>query len=70
MGLFDKVKDMIPDDKDELKEKAQDLASKADDQAQKLAEKDGVIGDVAKKAHKVLDKIDGDSDTKPAPKQP
>ena len=35
-------------------------ATKVDDQAQKLATTDGTVGDVAEKAHEVLDKVDGD----------
>lgn len=70
MGLFDKVKDMIPEDKDELKKKAQGLAGQADDHAEKLAAKDGTLGDYAEKAHSVLDKVDDDPNTKPATTKP
>ncbi len=70
MGLFDKAKDMIPENTDELKDKAQDLAGKADDQAEKLAGKDGTVGDVAEKAHSVLDKVDKDPNTTPAKPKP
>ena len=49
MGLFDKVKDMIPEDKDALKDQAQDIAGKLDDKAEDLAEKDGKLGDIAEK---------------------
>ena len=71
MGLFDKVKDMIPDDKDALKDKAQDIAGKLDDKAEELAEKDGKVGDLAEKAHEILDKVDTDPNTKkPAAKKP
>ena len=60
MGLFDKVKDMIPDDKDALKDKAQDIAGKLDDKAEDLAKKDGKVGDLAEKAHTLLDTVDKD----------
>ena len=71
MGLFDKVKDMIPEDKDELKDKAQDIAGKLDDQAEDLANKDGTLGDLAGKAHDILDKVDTDPNTKkPTAKKP
>jgi hypothetical protein len=63
MGLFDKVKDMIPEDKDARTDKAQDLAGKLDDKAEDLAEKDGKLGDLAEKAHDVLDKVDKDANT-------
>ncbi len=61
MGLLDKLKGMFSGKKGaETKAQAQQVAQKVDDQAAKLAEKDGVVGDVAEKAHEVLDKIDGD----------
>ena len=61
MGLLDSVKGMFKGKKGAAtKEQAQKVAQKVDDQAAKLAEKDGVVGDVAGKAHEVLDKIDGD----------
>jgi hypothetical protein len=63
MGLFDKVKGMIPDDKDALKDNAQEIAGKLDDQAEKLGQKDGTVGDYADKAHSILDRIDTDPDT-------
>jgi hypothetical protein len=63
MGLLDSVKSMFggkgkkgSGSTDQL----QDLAKKADDQAEKLATKDGKVGDVAGQAHEVLDKVDGD----------
>ncbi len=63
MGLLDSVKGLFggkksgaADTGDQLK----DIATKADDQAQKLSTQDGVVGDVADKAHDVLDKVDGD----------
>ena len=64
MGLFDKIKDALPDDKDELKDKAQDIAGKLDDKAEDLAKKDGKIGDIAEKSHDLLDKVDKDPNTK------
>jgi hypothetical protein len=68
MGLFDKVKDMLPKDKTALKGKAQDIAGKLDQQAEKLAQKDGKLGDLAAKAHTILDKVDTDkSKTTPPP---
>jgi len=61
MGLMDSVKGMFSGKKGAAtKAQAQQVAQKVDDQAAKLATKDGVIGDVAEKAHEVLDKIDGD----------
>jgi hypothetical protein len=61
MGLFDKAKDALSDiDTEELKDKAQDIATKADDEAEKLVTKDGVVGDIAGKAHGLLDKVDKD----------
>ena len=44
----------------QTKAHAQKVAQKVDDQAAKLATKDGVVGDIAKKAHEVIDKVDGD----------
>ena len=63
MGLFDKVKDMLPEDKDALKDQAQDIAGKIDDQAEKLAQKDGALGNLAAKAHDILDRVDTDKNT-------
>jgi hypothetical protein len=61
MGLMDSLKGMFSGKKGaETKAQAQKIAQKVDDQAAKLAEKDGVVGTVAGKAHEVLDKIDGD----------
>jgi len=65
VGLFDKVKDMIPDDKDALKGKAQDIAGKLDDKAEELGKKDGTLGDLADQAHGLLDKVDTDPNTPP-----
>ncbi len=64
MGLMDSIKGLFggkkgadsADTVDQLK----DVATKVDDQAQKLATTDGTVGDVAEKAHEVLDKVDGD----------
>jgi len=44
----------------ETKAQAEQVAQKVDAEAQKLATKDGTIGDVAEKAHEVIDKVDGD----------
>lgn len=60
MGLMDSLKGMLGGKKAPSKAQAQQVAQKVDDEAAKLAKKDGVIGDVAEKAHEVLDKIDGD----------
>ena len=61
MGLLDSVKGMFSGKKGaETKAQMQKVAQKVDDQAEKLATKDGVIGDVAEKAHEVIDKADGD----------
>jgi hypothetical protein len=61
MGLLDSVKGMFSGKKGaETKAQMQKVAQKVDDQAEKLATKDGVIGDVAQKAHEVIDKVDGD----------
>ena len=61
MGLLDTLKGMFSGKKGaEVKAQAQKVARKVDDQAEKLAAKDGVIGDVAEKAHKIIDKVDGD----------
>jgi hypothetical protein len=61
MGLLDSVKAMFTGKKGaQTKAHAQQAAQKVDDQAAKLAKKDGVVGDVAEKAHEILDKIDGD----------
>ena len=61
MGLLDSLKGMFSGKKGaQTKAQAQKAAQKVDDQAAKLAEKDGVVGDVAEKAHEVIDKIDGD----------
>jgi hypothetical protein len=61
VGLLDSLKGMLGGKKGaEAKAQAQKVAQKVDDQAAKLAEKDGVVGNVAGKAHEVLDKIDGD----------
>jgi hypothetical protein len=61
MGLLDSVKGMFSGKKGaETKAQAQKVAQKVDDQAAKLATKDGVLGDVAEKAHNIIDKVDGD----------
>jgi hypothetical protein len=61
MGLLDTLKGMFTGKRGaQTKAQAQKAAQKVDDQAAKLAEKDGVVGKVAEKAHEVLDKIDGD----------
>jgi hypothetical protein len=64
MGLLDSVKSMFGGKKraggGTPTKQLQDLAKKADDQAEKLATKEGVVGDVAGKAHQALDKVDGD----------
>jgi hypothetical protein len=61
MGLLDKVKGMFTGKKGaQTKAQAQKVAQKVDDQAAKLAKKDGVVGDVAEKAHQLIDKVDGD----------
>jgi hypothetical protein len=61
MGLLDSVKAMFSGKKGaETKARAQKAVQQVDDQAAKLAKKDGVVGDVAEKAHQILDKIDGD----------
>ncbi len=61
MGLLDKVKGMFGGKNGAAaKAQAQSVAKKLDDQAEKMAAKDGVVGDVAEKAHEILDKVDGD----------
>ena len=61
MGLLDSLKGMFSGKKAaQAKAQAQKVAQKVDDQAEKLAAKDGVIGDVAEKAHQIIDKVDGD----------
>jgi hypothetical protein len=61
MELFDKAKDALTGEKgQELKAKAQDVIAKIDDKAEELSAKEGVVGDIAGKAHQLLDKIDGD----------
>lgn len=63
MGLLDSLKGLVGGKKKGSgvpKKQLQGIAKKADDQAEKLAKKDGVVGDVAGKAHEVLDKVDGD----------
>jgi hypothetical protein len=44
----------------ETKAEAEEVAQKVDAEAQKLATKDGSVGDVAEKVHEVVDKVDGD----------
>jgi hypothetical protein len=65
MGLFDKVKELIPEDKAKLKAQALDIAAKLDDKAQELAKKEGKVGDLAAKAHQLLDKVDTDKSSRP-----
>ena len=61
MGLMDSLKGMLGGKKGEqTKAQAQKVAQSVDAQAEKLAAKDGIVGDVAEKAHEALDKIDGD----------
>lgn len=64
MGLLDSLKGLFGGKKKSgaaaPQQQLQDLAKKADDQAEKLATKEGTVGDVAEKAHEVLDKVDGD----------
>jgi hypothetical protein len=61
MGVLDSIKGMFSGKKgDETKAQAQKLAQQADDQAQKFSTKEGTVGDVAGKAHEVIDKVDGD----------
>lgn len=64
MGLLDSLKGLFGGKKKAGSgaptEQLQHLAKQADDQAEKLAAKDGAVGDVAEKAHEVLDKVDGD----------
>lgn len=64
MGLLDSLKGLFGGKKNAgggaPTEQLQHIAKKADDQAEKLAAKDGVVGDAAQKAHEVLDKVDGD----------
>jgi hypothetical protein len=61
MALLDSLKGMFTGKRGaQTKAQAQKVVQKVDDQAAKLAEKDGVVGTVAEKAHEVLDKIDGD----------
>lgn len=69
MGLFDKVTSMFSKKggaaggtaaPENMKEQAQHIAQQVDAQAEKLATKDGTVGDLAEKAHEVLDKVDGD----------
>lgn len=61
MGLLDSIKAMFSGKKgEETKAQAEKVAQQVDDQAAKLATKDGTVGDVAGKAHEVIDKVDGD----------
>ena len=61
MGLMDSLKGMLGGNKGApTKAQAQKAAQSVDAQAAKLAAKDGIVGDVAERAHQVLDKIDGD----------
>jgi hypothetical protein len=61
VGLLDKVKGMFSGKKGaQTKAQAQKIAQQIDDQAEKLAKKDGTVGNLAGKAHKVIDKVDGD----------
>ncbi|MEO5724230.1 MAG: hypothetical protein ABIQ39_06035 [Ilumatobacteraceae bacterium] len=58
MGFLEDAKEAL--DGGNLKDQAEGIAKKLDDQAEKLSGKDGVVGDVAGKAHELLDKVDGD----------
>lgn len=65
MGLLDSLKGLFGGKKKAgaggtPQRQLQDLAKKADDQAEKLAKKDGAVGNAAAKAHEALDKVDGD----------
>jgi len=61
MGLMDSVKNMFSGKKGaETKVEAEQIARQVDAEAQKLAAKDGTVGDVAEKVHEVADKVDGD----------
>ncbi len=60
MGFLDSIKGMFGKGKKPSTEQVQQVAKKADDQAEKLATKEGTVGDVAEKAHEQLDKVDGD----------
>jgi hypothetical protein len=61
MGLMDSLKGLLGGKKGaNAGAQLQGVAQKVDAEAAKLASKDGVVGDVAEKAHEVLDKIDGD----------
>ena len=61
MALLDRLKGALSGkNAAKTKAQAQKVVQKVDDQAEKLADKDGVVGTVAEKAHEVLDKIDGD----------
>jgi len=61
MGLMDSIKGMLSGKKGtETKAEAEQIAQKVDAEAQKLATKDGTVGDVAEKVHEVVDKVDGD----------
>jgi len=58
---MDSVKGMFSGKKGaETKAEAEQIAQKVDAEAQKLATKDGTVGDVAEKVHEVVDKVDGD----------
>ena len=61
MGLFDKAKEALSGEQgEELRNKAQDLATQLDDKAEELSTKEGTVGDVATKAHGLLDRVDRD----------
>jgi len=61
MGLLDSVKGMFSGKKGaETKVQAEKIAQQVDAEAQKLSTKEGTVGDVAGKAHEVIDKVDGD----------
>jgi hypothetical protein len=61
MGLLDSVKGMFSGKKGaETKAEAEKIAQQVDAEAAKLAKKEGTVGDVAEKAHEVIDKVDGD----------
>ena len=44
----------------ETKAQVEKVAKQVDDQAAKLSTNEGTVGDVAGKAHEVIDKVDGD----------
>jgi len=59
MGLLDSIKGLFGGKKPSSQQ-VQQVAKQADDQAEKMATKEGTVGDVAGTAHEQLDKVDGD----------